>query len=145
MLECFVQKDIQKSDRKLCLQGYNLSEDQILKIAENALKRAESNYEKGLSLIVLGKINSAEHQFDRAIQHNPECSKCYVGRGNAKNLQNKFREACEDYSEAIKLDPTSALAWSNKGIALDLLGKSDDALKSFNKAQELKRKSNMIY
>ena len=96
LLRCVVQKDVQKSDRKLCFHGQDVSDDQIMKLATNALKRAKSKYEKGLSLTVMGKFNEAELQFDSAIEHNPECIECYFERGNVRYLQNKFREACED-------------------------------------------------
>ena len=56
LLECLVQQGIQKGDRKLCLRGYDLSEFQILKIAENALRNAESSYEKGCSFQVFHLI-----------------------------------------------------------------------------------------
>ena len=137
LLECFVQKKVQESDFRLCLHGHELSKDQILDLAANALKRAKSKYEKGITLTVLGEFGEAELQFDGAIEHNPECIECYFARGNTRSLQNKFREACEDYSEAIKLDPTFALAWYNKGNALDHLDKSDEALKCFDKAIEI--------
>ena len=136
-LKCVIQKDVQKSDRKLCFHGQEVSDDQIIKLATNALERARSKYEKGLSLTVLGKFDEAELQFDSAIEHNPECAKCYLGRGNAKYLQNKLKEACEDYSEAIKLDSTFAPAWYNKGNVLYHLENSDDALKCFDKAIEI--------
>ena len=140
LLKCVIQKDVQKSDRKLCFQGQEVSDDQIMKLATNALKRARSKYEKGLSLTVLGKFDEAILQFDSAIEHNPECTECYFQRGNISSLQNKFREACEDYSEAIKLDPRSPYAWSNKGVALDGLGKSDEALKAYDNAIEINPK-----
>ena len=136
-LECLIQKDVQKSDRKLCFQGQEVSDDQIIKLATNALKRAKSSYEKGLALVVFGDFGEAETQFSNSIEHDPENAKYYLERGNAIYFQNRFKEACNDYSEAIKFDPNFSGSWSNKAAAMGNLGRFKEMLEASEKAISL--------
>ncbi len=137
LFEGISNKKAQRIEIDACLQKYNISDGQLARLAENALKRAESNYIKGLSLIILDKFTDAELQFDKALEHNPEKPIFYLERGNARMLQKKYENAYRDYFEASRLDSRLVGAWVNKGCVLGVLGRYEESLESLEKAIEL--------
>lgn len=137
LFEDISSKKAQRIEIDACLRKYNITDSQLVKLAEKAIKMAESNYINGLSLIVLDRFVDAELQFDKAIEHNPEKATYFLERGNAKSLQKNYADAYKDYSEATRLDSRLESAWVNKGSVLGLLGKNEESLEALEKALEL--------
>src|SRR5271157_4504806 len=110
------------NERVICHE-YGLSENQLLNLANNALKIATSNYEKGLSLMVLGRYDEALKAYDKAIEVNPHLVAAWYHKGYALDDLGKHEEALKAYDKAIEINPHLAEAWYHKGNSLYRLGK----------------------
>ena len=61
----------------------------------------------------------------------------WVGRGNAKVTEGRYREAVADYDAAIAIDRNNVDAWTNRGVALQHEGRIAEALASHDRALSL--------
>lgn len=143
LAECLLNEKVQGNIS--CLQKYGVTLDQALKLADNALKAANSSYEKGLALTMMGNFGDAEQEFGESINLYPDNGEYYFARGNTRFLQGNYAGACKDYSEALKIDPNFVYAWSNKGSALSKLGRHYRALAAYKRAIKLDPKLALIW
>lgn len=84
---------------------------------------------RAISKKVLGDINGAIMDIDKAISLAPENATLYKIRGNIKILQRNYREAINDFTRAIELDNNFAEAYFNRGVAQLLASNRAEACK----------------
>lgn len=77
----------------------------FVSLAQTA-EKAYSN--RGIALYVIGAIEAAKQDFDKAIEINPNSAETYNSRGLAKYKLDDTTGACSDWSKAIELGFTKA-------------------------------------
>ena len=96
----------------------------ILMTSASCQQTAEDWFNKGDSLLNLGKYNESIDAYNKAIELNQSYAVAWKQKGNALLNLTKYNESLECYNEAIRLDPDYAMAWNNKGNALNDMGNS---------------------
>ncbi len=91
----------------------------------------------GVSHLNLNKPEKALMDFNRAIDLKPDRAAGYLGRANALNTLQRYREALRDYNRAIELDPGLANAYVNRAVAYSHLGENKKAIADYEKGFEL--------
>ena len=91
----------------------------------------------GVSHLNLGKPEKALEDFNRAIELEPGRAGGYLGRANALNTMQRYREALQDYDRAIELDPALANAYVNRAVAYSHLAENKKAIADYEKGLEL--------
>lgn len=91
----------------------------------------------GLSHLNLNKPEKALKDFNRAIELAPGRADGYLGRANALNTLQRYRESLLDYDKAIELDPGLANAYVNRAVAYSHLGENKKAIADYEKGLEL--------
>ena len=87
-----------------------------------------------VAYVLLGDLNSALSEYNKAIEIDPNYAEAYNGRGNIYRKQNKLPQALSDYNRVIHLDPTYAEVYYNLGIFYDKQNNLPQALSNYNKA-----------
>ena len=79
----------------------------------------------------------ALQDFNRAIKMKPDRADGYLGRANALNTMQRYREALQDYDKAIELNPGLANAYVNRAVAYSHLEEFKKAITDYEKGLEL--------
>jgi serine/threonine protein kinase/Tfp pilus assembly protein PilF len=82
-------------------------------------------------------INSAEGEFKRALELDPECSVAHYWYGRLMTMRGRFAEAIRHLNQAIELDPTVPTAYENLGATYMFSGRYDDAIIELKKSIEM--------
>ena len=99
---------------------------------------AELEYERGVFLVLLGKVESAIKAYSDAIELNPHYSVAYTNRGVLYGYKDEYELAIKDFNMAIELNPNNFFAYNNLGNVYDKIGDPDRAIEDFTKAIEFK-------
>ncbi len=91
----------------------------------------------GVSHLNLKKPEKALKDFNRAIKLEPDRADGYLGRANALNTMQRYREALQDYDNAIELDSGLANAYVNRAVAFSHLEEYEKAIADYEKGLEL--------
>jgi tetratricopeptide (TPR) repeat protein len=91
LFKCYLNEQVEAPRTRLCLDRYKITYEEAIKIAENALKIANSSYERGLARAMLGDFPCAEEDFGRSIELNPNNPDYYFDRGNIRLFLGGFR------------------------------------------------------
>jgi tetratricopeptide (TPR) repeat protein len=91
----------------------------------------------GVSHLNLNKPEKALTDFNHAIDLESGRASGYLGRANALNTLQRYREALQDYNNAIELDPGLANAYVNRAVAYSHLGENKKAIADYEKGLEL--------
>jgi lipoprotein NlpI len=94
---------------------------------------------------MVGDLDGALADYNRAIGLNRKDAGAYNDRGNIKRTKHDLDGAVADYSRAIELDGSNAVAYFNRGITKQYKGDIDGALADFSPAIELDPKNAAIY
>ncbi|MEM8751557.1 MAG: hypothetical protein AAGF90_01135 [Pseudomonadota bacterium] len=93
-------------------------------------------FNRGLTLIALGKGEAAERDFTRLLSEAPNDAGAYHHRARAK-AERDDAGALRDFDRAIKLAPEWSEPWYRSGLLLDRIGRTEDANLRFRRAFEL--------
>ena len=70
----------------------------------------------------------ALHDFNKAVELDPQDATAYLNRGLTYYNQGSYTPAMKDFDQAIRLDPDDAEAVYHKACVLALLGNDDAAV-----------------
>ncbi len=107
-------------------------------IAKGMPNNPEANYNLGVVLQQLGRLDEALVSYDRAVALKPDFAEAYCNRGNVLKDLKRLDEALASYDRAVALKPDFAKAYCNRGIVLRDLKRLDEALVSHDRAVALK-------
>jgi tetratricopeptide (TPR) repeat protein len=113
------------------IEERTFSEYEPVKLLANVINSRGMLHER------LGRFESAEEDYGKAIAINPEYSNAYNNRGNMKAKRTDYSQAIKDYTRAIDLNGEFVEAYCNRGMAKENRGDYNGALKDFNTAVEL--------
>ena len=100
-------------------------------------KDAESHYNLGNTLRLMGKLDDAEKSYERAVALRPNFAEAHNNLGNTLRKLGKLEAAAVSFEKVIALKPGSAEAHCSLGNAFQGLGRFDAAEASFRKAIEM--------
>ncbi len=76
----------------------------------------------------------AAHDFERAVELNPDDPNAHMQKGEAYYELGQFETAAKDYDKAIELQPINPNAYFNRGNAFLYMDEEDDAAHDFSLA-----------
>jgi tetratricopeptide (TPR) repeat protein len=98
---------------------------------------ADTWYNKGVALALLGRGEEALVACDRALALRPDDANTWHNKGFALGQLGRYEEALAVYDEALALRPDDAATWNSKGYALLLLERHEDAVSAIDRALAL--------
>ena len=105
-------------------------------IQENPLDY-EGYHNRGLSYLMLNKLDEAEQDLDESIKYNPNYSDSYYLRGNVHQRRGSSYSAISDFEKAIELSPYNADSYMKCAIVYGKLGNRQKSCEYIKKACEL--------
>ncbi len=118
----FAQKKIGESIRSLA-QCLSLN-----------VKNADAHKILGRDLMIIGRFDAAQTEFEQAIRYAPNSSESHYDLGKLFSLQDNWLAARKQFEDAISLDPDYIEAIDSLGFAQEALGNDADAVQSYQKA-----------
>lgn len=102
-------------------------------------KAADALFNRGLTLIGLGRMDGAERDFTRLLTDNPNDAGALHHRARARAARD-IGAALADFDAAIRLTPEWAEPWFRSALMLDRAGRVEEANFRFRRAFELGHK-----
>ena len=98
------------------------------------VKNAEAHKILGRDLMVIGRFDGAETEFQQAIRYAPNSSEAYYDLGKLYSLQDNWLAARKQFEESIRLNPESIESIDALGFAQEALNDDAAAVRSYQKA-----------
>jgi tetratricopeptide (TPR) repeat protein len=97
-------------------------------------KNADAHKILGRDLMVIGRFDAAQTEFEQAIRYAPNLSESYYDLGKLYSLQDNWLAARKQFEEAIRLEPGYIEAIAALGFAQEALSDDAAALATYQKA-----------
>jgi tetratricopeptide (TPR) repeat protein len=110
--------------------------DSIKSLAQSLglnVNNAEAHKILGRDLMVIGRFDAAQTEFEQAIRYAPKSSEGHYDLGKLFSFQDNWLAARKQFEEAIRLDPGYIEAIDSLGFAQEALGEDADALQTYQK------------
>ena len=108
-------------------------------------REVKKHLRTGLSLYRKKIYRKALHEFDKAIEIDPNNYRAYYWRGRVHLRLKRFKEATTDFKRVIKLKPDYADAYDNLGWLYLQLEEYDESIKYLSQSLELKPNEGWTY
>jgi tetratricopeptide (TPR) repeat protein len=99
---------------------------------------ADSDYNLGVALERLGKVQEAIDHYEQALRLKPDFAGAHHNLGSALFQAGKVPEAIGHYEQAVRIKPDYAEAHNNLGVALMRQGRLQEAISHWEQALHLK-------
>jgi protein O-mannosyl-transferase len=100
---------------------------------------------RGQAFYLIGQLDQAIEDFNKAIILDPASFKAYLNRGAAFINKGQFDQANADFDKAIALNPSYSEAYNAKGSLFGMSGYFDKAIEQFSKAIEINPDYSVAY
>jgi len=101
------------------------------------VKNAEAHKILGRDLMVVGRFDAAQTEFEQAIQYDPKSAESHYDLGNLFSLRETWEAACKQFEAAIQIRPAYVEAIDALGFAQEGLGNDAAAVQTYEKAVAL--------
>jgi tetratricopeptide (TPR) repeat protein len=91
----------------------------------------------GRCLMVIGRFDAAQLEFEQAARLNPRSAEVRYNLGKLFSIQDNWARARSEFEHALRLDADYMEAFDGLGFALEALGENDSAVANYRKAIEL--------
>src|SRR5205807_4334680 len=98
------------------------------------IKNAEAHKILGRDLMIIGKFDAAQTEFEQGIRHSPESAEMHYDLGKLFSMQDNWAPARKEFDAALRIDPSYVEALDALGLALEALGDDPGAVASYEKA-----------
>jgi tetratricopeptide (TPR) repeat protein len=95
---------------------------------------ADSDFNLGVTLMRLGKVQEAIGHYEQALRRNPDFYSAHNNLGSALLQAGKATEAIGHYEQALRIKPDFAEAHYNFGVTLEKLGRTPEAIGHYEQA-----------
>ena len=109
----------------------------LAKSLELDVRNAEAHKMLGRALMVIGRFDAAQLEFEQALRYKPDSSELYYNLGKLHSIQDNWEPARKALEAAVRLDPSYVQAVDALGFALEALGDDAGALENYKKAVAL--------
>lgn len=101
------------------------------------LKNAESHKILGRNLMIIGRFDAAQIEFEQAIRYKPDSAESHYNLGKLHSIQDNWEPARKAFEAALRIDPSYVEALDGLGFALEALGDDAGALAKYQEAIRL--------
>ena len=101
------------------------------------LKNAESHKILGRNLMIIGRFDAAQIEFEQAIRYQPDSAESHYNLGKLFSIQDNWEPARKAFEAALRIDPSYLEALDGLGFALEALGDDAGAVAKYQEAIRL--------
>ena len=122
--------------------GYSLFAQQKIGDSINALaksleldiRNAEAHKTLGRNLMIIGRFDAAQVEFEQGLRYKPESAEIHYNLGKLFSIQDNWEPARKEFEAALRTDPKYVEALDALGFALEALSDEAGAVASYEKA-----------
>ena len=101
------------------------------------LKNVESHKILGRNLMIIGRFDAAQIEFEQAIRYKPDSAESHYNLGKLHSIQDNWEPARKAFEDALRIDPSYLEALDGLGFALEALGDDAGAVAKYQEAIRL--------
>ena len=101
------------------------------------LKNAEAHKILGRNLMIIGRFDAAQVEFEQAIRYKPDSAESHYNLGKLFSIQDNWEPARKAFEAALRIDPSYIEALDGLGFALEALGDDAGAVAKYQEAIRL--------
>lgn len=122
------------------------SVDALAKSLQLNVRNPEAHRVLGLDLMLIGRFDAAQVEFEQAAKLNPTSAETYFHLGRLHSAQDNYAPAKAAFEKAIGIEPNYVEALDGLGFALEAMGDDEGAVANYRKAAALNdgRKGNFV-
>ncbi len=105
-------------------------------------KNAEAHKILGRDLMIIGRFDAAQIEFEQGIRYNPQSAEMHYNLGKLFSMQDNWSPARKEFEEAMRIDPSYVEALDALGLAQEALGDNAGAVASYEQAIALNQARN---
>jgi tetratricopeptide (TPR) repeat protein len=98
------------------------------------IKNAEAHKILGRDLMIIGRFDAAQTEFEQGIRYDPTSAELHYDLGKLFSMQDNWEDARKEFQEALRLNPSYLEATDALGFALEALGDDGSAVANYQKA-----------
>ena len=102
--------------------------------SELDVRNAEAHKILGRTLMIIGRFDAAQVEFEEGIRLKPDSSEMHYNLGKLFSVQDNWAPARQELEKAVRLDSTSLEALDALGFALEALGDDQGAIARYVQA-----------
>ena len=106
------------------------------------VKNAEAHKILGRDLMLIGRFDAAQIEFEQGIKYSPESAEMHYNLGKLFSMQDNWAPARKQFEEAKQIDPNYVENLDALGMALEALGNDAAAVENYQKAITLTEAQN---
>jgi tetratricopeptide (TPR) repeat protein len=106
----------------------------LAKCLELDITNAEAHKILGRNLMIIGRFDAAQLEFEQAVRYKPDSAESYYNLGKLLSIQDNWESARKAFQSALRIDSDYLEALDALGLALEALGDEAGAVASYEKA-----------
>jgi len=114
----------------------------LAKSLELDVKNAEAHKILGRDLMIIGRFDAAQIEFEQGIRNSPQSAEMHYNLGKLFSIQDDWLPARKQFEEALRIDATYVEALDALGLTEEALGDDVAAVASYQKAIALNEERN---
>jgi tetratricopeptide (TPR) repeat protein len=101
------------------------------------VKNVEAHKILGRNLMIIGRFDAAQIEFEQAIRYKPDSAESLYNLGKLHSIQDNWEPARTAFEAALRIDPAYLEALDGLGFALEALGDDAGAVAKYQEAIKL--------
>jgi tetratricopeptide (TPR) repeat protein len=106
----------------------------LSKSLELDIRNAEAHKILGRNLMIIGRFDAAQIEFEQALRYKPHSAEAHYNLGQLFSIQDNWEPARKAFEAALQIDPSYVEAVDALGFALEALGDDAGAIARYEKA-----------
>src|SRR5205814_667990 len=98
------------------------------------IRNAEAHKILRRNLMIIGRFDAAELEFEQAIRFKPDSAENHYNLGKLFSIQDNWEPARKEFEAVLRITPSYVEALDGLGFALEALGDDAGAVASYEKA-----------
>src|SRR5262249_55289851 len=98
------------------------------------LANAEAHKILGRDLMIIGRFDRAQTEFEQGIRYDPNSAEMHYDLGKLFSIQDDWQRAQQEFEAALHIDPSYVAALDALGLAQEALGDDVRAVQSYERA-----------
>jgi tetratricopeptide (TPR) repeat protein len=106
------------------------------------VKNAEAHKILGRDLMIIGRFDAAQVEFELGIRYDPKSAEMHYNLGKLFSMQDNWGPGRKEFEAALRIDPSYVEALDALGLTQEALGDNTGAVASYEKAIALNQERN---
>jgi tetratricopeptide (TPR) repeat protein len=106
----------------------------LAKSLELDITNAEAHKILGRDLMIIGRFDAAQVEFEQALRYKPDSAESAYNLGKLFSIQDNWEPARKQFEAALRIEPAYLEAIDALGFALEALGDDAGAVEAYQKA-----------